>query len=180
MTKREESIGSGNINQIRDILIGPFQREQAARFDRMEQALQRAIADSADATRRAEESLQKGLDTAVDSLEAKLSDLSKRISDLDETRRREATAMADDFGTKLKALDTRVSKELRDLEKHSDDRLRVTREQIEAALADLRNEKTSRFDLGDYLTEIGLRLKGESSLSELENSLQEALGGDEK
>jgi hypothetical protein len=36
-----EAGGSGNINQIRDILIGPLQREQEANFARLEQNLER-------------------------------------------------------------------------------------------------------------------------------------------
>ncbi len=172
--------GGGNINQIRDILIGPFQRDQEARFDRVEQSLQRAAGEAADATARAQEKLQKSLDAAVDGLEAKLSDLSKRMTDLDDTRKREAAAMAEDLTRQLRELETKLGAELRELDRHTEERLRGVRSDMDAALAVLRDEKTSRHDLGDYLMELGLRLKGEASLSALDSSLEEAIGGASK
>lgn len=172
--------GAGNINQIRDILIGPFQRDQESRFERMEQTLQRAASEAADATTRSQEKLQKSLDAAVDGLEAKLSDLSKRMTDLDDTRKREAASLAEDLTRQLRELETKLTTDLRDLERHADERLRGVRGDMDTALAELRDQKTSRHDLGDYLMELGLRLKGEASLSALDSSLQEAIGGASK
>jgi DNA anti-recombination protein RmuC len=172
------SANSGNINQIRDILIGPFQREQEAHFARIEQALERLAGEAADQTARAEEKLQKSLEASVAALESRLGDLAKRLQQLDETSRRDLTQLATDTEAKIKEQATRIGSDLQDAERAAKKRMDEVRATLEAAIGQLRDEKTSRYDLGDYLAEIGLRLKGEPSLSALDASLQDALHGD--
>ena len=172
------SASSGNINQIRDILIGPFQREQEAHLARIEQTLERHASEAADQTARAQEKLQKNLEASVVALESRLGDLGKRIQQLDETSRRDLTQLATDTEANIKELGTRIGSDLRDAERAANKRMDEARAALEAAIGQLRDEKTSRYDLGDYLAEIGLRLKGEPSLSALDASLQDALHGD--
>jgi len=168
---------AGNINQIRDILIGPFQRDQAARFDRLEQALERVARESEDRTARAQEKLQKGIEAAVAGLQARVADLTKRLEQLDETTRRNASQLAGDIEREIREVQTRLASEIQESDRATDARITAQRAELDAALATLRDEKTSRHDLGDYLTEIGLRLKGAAALAELDASLENALHG---
>jgi len=172
--------GSGNINQIRDILIGPFQREQEAHFSRVEQALERIAREAEDRTNRAQEKLQKGLEAAVSGLESRIADLNKKLEQLDETTRRDASQLASDIDERLKETQARLLAEIQENDRSADKRLNKLREELDSGIASLRDEKTSRHDLGDYLAEIGLRLKGETSLAALDASLQDALNGGTK
>lgn len=165
----------GNINQIRDILIGPFQREQQAQFARVEQTLERIAAEAEERTARAQGKLQKSLDGAVSALEARLGELGKRIDQLDEATKRQMSQLANDIEDKIKDVNKRLLAEVQDLERNTDKHFTALRHELDAAIANLRDEKTSRHDLGDYLTEIGLRLRGESTLADLDASLQDAL-----
>jgi hypothetical protein len=174
------SEGGGNINQIRDILIGPFQREQEATIARVEQSLERTAREAEDRTARAQEKIQKALEASVTALESRIADLVKRVELLDETTRRDASQLAGDVGRDMKEMQGRLLSEIQDNERSSERRFATLRQEIEAELANLRDEKTSRHDLGDYLAEIGLRLKRESSLAALDASLQDALHGGSK
>lgn len=175
-----DPIGSGNINQIRDILIGPFQREQEARFERVEQSLERIAREAEDRTARAQEKLEKSLEAAVSGLEARIADLGKKLDQLDETTRRDAAQLATDIDAKMKEMQTRLLTEIQDNDRATDKRMTTLREELDLEIAKLRDEKTSRYDLGDYLAEIGLRLKGETSLAALDASLQDAMDGGSK
>jgi predicted RNase H-like nuclease (RuvC/YqgF family) len=171
---------SGNINQIRDILIGPLQREQEASFARVEQTLERLEREAEDRTARAQEKLTKSLEAAVTALESRIGDLSKRVDQLDETTRRDASQLASDIEREIKEMQTRLTSEMQSNERATDKRFTVLRQELDAELANLRDDKTSRHDLGDYLAEIGLRLKGEASLQALDASLLDALNGGTK
>jgi len=96
--------GGGNINQIRDILIGPFQREQEARFERAERSLARLAEETTAATTRAQEKLQKSLDAAMDGLESKIADLSKRFNDMADAQKRDSEALAAELSGRIKEL----------------------------------------------------------------------------
>lgn len=168
---------AGNINQIRDILIGPFQRDQEAAIARLEQSLERFGQEAEDRTARAQEKLQKSLEAAVAGLESRMADLGKRVDQLDETTRRDAANLAGEIEREMKEMNTRLVAEIQDNERATDKRFSDLRAALDVELAALRDDKTSRHDLGDYLAEIGLRLKGETSLAALDASLQDALSG---
>jgi len=175
-----ETGGTGNINQIRDILIGPLQREQEANFVRLEQTLERIEREAEDRTARAQEKLSKALEAAVTGLESRIGDLSKRLEQQDETTRRDASQLASDIEREIKELQNHLTSEIQGNERATDKRFTVLRQELDAELAAIRDDKTSRHDLGDYLAEIGLRLKGEASLKALDASLLDALNGGSK
>jgi hypothetical protein len=177
-SKDEAEGGPGNINQIRDILIGPFQREQETRFARNEQSLERVAREAAEQSERAAAQIRKALEAAVDSLEARLADLTKRLAEADDGAKRGLARVSDELGKQLRDCDARLRAQVEELARDAEARVRSLRADTEAAVAALRDEKTGRHDLGDYLTEIGLRLKGEPSLRALESSLADALHGD--
>lgn len=161
----EEAAG-GNINQIRDILVGPFQREQENRLAQLEKTLERYQAEADAATKRAQEKLEKRIDGASDKLGEKISDLSKALKAAEKAQ-----------GKALDEVQSKLASDMKDLEKLIDDHVRALRDDLEAGMAELRDAKVGRQDLGDYLMEIGLRLKGESALQSIESSLKSGKGG---
>jgi DNA anti-recombination protein RmuC len=172
---RSQTLEGGNINQIRNILIGPLQREQEARFARLEQLIERYSTEAADRSARSQEKLEKTVEAAVTGLQARIAELGKRLQESEKTLRTEATQSHKELERQATELQTRLTKELQDNDRQAGKRLENLRTEIDATFADMRDEKTSRHDLGDYLTEIGLRLKGDADLSALDASLQDAL-----
>ena len=176
MAEQDDPTG-GNINQIRDILVGPYQREQEARLATLEKALERYKSESDAATTRAREKLEKQIAATSEKLSNKISDLSKALKEADKAQTKALKDLNKDLSTQVEKLTAKVAADLKDLEKHTDDHLRALRDDMEAGVAELRDAKVGREDLGDYLMEIGLRLKGESSLKSIESSLKSGKGG---
>lgn len=164
-----------NINQIRDILIGPFQRDQQAHVARLEQRLERLSSEAAERSERSAERLQKSLDDAMATLENRLSECIERLSKVEAGARRETEELGKSLTRDMRDLDQTLRREIETLTASSEKSLESFRRDSDKALLALRDEKTSRADLGDYLTEVGMRLKGEQTLSALESSLKDAL-----
>ena len=156
-SQAEEAAG-GNINQVRDILIGPFQREQEARLDALERTIERHKKEAAEAASRLEEKLSKKLD-----------ELTKSSKEADK-------ALAKDLDKAQKQL----AADLEALEKRATEHLNTLRSDLELELARIRDEKAGKEDLGDYFMELGMRLKGETSLEKIESTLSSMRSGDAK
>jgi len=151
----EEATG-GNINQVRDILIGPFQREQEARLDALERTMERHRKEAADAASKLEEKLSKKLD-----------ELTKSSKEADK-------ALAKD----LEKAQKQLAAEIEALDKQTKAHLNTLRSDLELELARLREDKAGREDLGDYFMELGMRLKGETSLEKISSTLSSMRSGD--
>lgn len=173
----EEDVGSGNINQIRDILVGPYQREQEARLAQLEKALERYQKEADAATKRVQEKLDKRLDATADKLGAKISDLAKALKQAEKEQSQALQALDSEVAARIDELQAKIAADLKELEELTDENLRALRTDMEASAASLHDAKVGRQDLGDYLLELGLRLKGESSLEAIESSLKGARGG---
>ncbi len=173
-----EDSGGGNINQIRDILVGPFQRQQEARVDALERSVARNEKDAASAGKRLEEKLLKKIDATSEKLSAKIEGLSKSLKELGKTQKSEMDALGKDLAKQIEQLHVKLAAEISDLERLTEERLAALRHDLDSQVARLNEEKTGREDLGDYLVELGLRLKGEASLASIESSLKDAVGGD--
>lgn len=156
--KEPEDATGGNINQVRDILIGPFQREQEARLDALERTLQRYKEEAEAATSHLEEKLSKRLTEVV-----------KESKDADKA-----------LGKDLSKAQSKLAGEIESQERQSKERLNTLRSDVEVELVRLRDEKAGKEDLGDYFMELGLRLKGESSMEKIQKALANARGGDAK
>lgn len=168
---------AGNISQIRDILLGPYQREQTRRLDELEQNIQRVTADISDQMQRLEDKLLHALQGKSTDIDARLSELDKRIAAGQAEDEARDAAMDKDLKRRLNELESHIASEMESAEKLVSSRLAAFKEDTEAALRRLGDDKTDRADLGDYLTEIGMRLKGEQGLSQLEASLMDVLDG---
>jgi len=167
--------GSGNINQIRDILIGPFQRDQQAAIARLEQRIERFAAEASEQAEQTQDRLHKSLEASMTMIEARLSECVERLSKVEAGARRETEDLAKSLGRELCEVDQKLRNEIESSASSAEKRLAAFRLETDEAMLALRDEKTGRADLGDYLTEIGMRLKGEQALSALESSLQDAL-----
>ncbi|MEM7652535.1 MAG: hypothetical protein AAF220_05075, partial [Pseudomonadota bacterium] len=139
-----QTLGGGkNINQIRDILIGPFQRETDGKF------------------RASEESLNR------------LSDMHSERMDLMQSRLEKAVDHAvEDLTSRMKRMDDHLQGMIRAQDKAMNTGFEHIRRDIDQKFRDLQNSKTGREDLADYLVEIGMRLKQEPTLNAIEDELR--------
>jgi chromosome segregation ATPase len=168
----DEAVGGGNINQIRDILVGPFQREQEARLDQLEREVARHKKEGDAATKRAQEKLEKQLAAASEKLTNKISDLNKALKDSDRANADALEAMSKELTERIEELQAELAADIRSLEKHTEKQASALRKDLNDAVAHLRDDKVGRHDLGDYLMEVGMRLKGESALQAIESSVK--------
>ena len=167
----------GNINQIRDILVGPYQREQEAKLAHLEKLIERYRTESDNATARAQEKLEKRIATTSEKLAAKVTDLTKTLKESNKGQDKALDALGSEISDKIDELQAKMASDMKDLEKLTEEHVRTLRADFDAGIAELRDAKVGREDLGDYLMEIGLRLKGESSLKSIESSLKGGKGG---
>lgn len=141
--------GSGNIDQIREILFGATQREQEERSTSLERQLEREGKRAADHLEKTKASLERSLDKLAGDLGARLDQIAQRIEQVDADARKATDEAAQNLDQKL----SDVSHELHEL------------------IDRLEKQKTGREELGDQLMELGLRLKGDITLGTIESSL---------
>jgi DNA repair exonuclease SbcCD ATPase subunit len=164
--------GGGNINQIRDILVGPFQREQEARLEQLERKVERHHKETTTAAKRAQDKVEKQLDANAEKLRGKIAELSDTLQDATKSSAAARAALGAEARESREELRTRLQSDVQGLEKLTQDYVTALRGDLDATTAQLREEKVGRQDLGDYLMELGMRLKGESSLKAIESSVK--------
>jgi uncharacterized protein YPO0396 len=168
----DDGVGGGNINQIRDILVGPFQREQEARLELLERTVERHHKEATTAAKRAQDKIEKQVDANAEKLRGKIAELSDTLKDAAKSSAAARAALGAEAKESHDELRNRLQSEVQDLEKLTQDYVAGLRGDLDATTAQLRDEKVGRQDLGDYLMELGMRLKGESSLKAIESSVK--------
>ncbi|MDX1385167.1 MAG: hypothetical protein R3190_16055 [Thermoanaerobaculia bacterium] len=174
-----KTLDDGNITQVRELLFGAQAREFDSRMDRLEQRLAR---DSA--------ALREEINNRFDSLEAYVKSELQSLTELqrEETKERngDVKSLTNDLGKAQEKLQNNIDKtndKLKAAEKALRDSLLAESKKLAAELQsrhrevsdllnsearDIRHAMTGRHNLGDLLTEIGLRLKDELHLPEPE------------
>jgi len=172
----------GSIDQIREILFGSAQRQIESRFSAAEKSLAAAATKAAEQLSDAKEALTEradALDTRLETqIEAVLKRLDKAQSELEENIETVQRKLSDN----LSALEKQIRQDMADQANDFQKRLKTLEDELNSAVARLDKEKTGNQDLGDYLMEIGLRLKGDRGLAALQSSIGAALTseGDQK
>lgn len=141
--------GSGNIDQIREILFGAQQREQDERSTTLEKQIERESKRTVDHLNKTKASIEESLDKLAGDLGSRLDQIAQRLEQVD-AESKKATA---DTAQTLDQRMTEVSQELHEL------------------IDRLEKQKTGREELGGQLMELGLRLKGDIALDAIESSL---------
>lgn len=163
-----------SLDKVRDILFGSQVREQEKRFSRIEERLAADLTTMRDETRRridsleefvknefaslrdhlktehnervaAEKTIDNALDKTRDELEARLGEHDERIDTMKREHREQMLEQ---------------SKSLRDELRESNDNLRNA---LDAAVRELRADKTDRSTLAELLTEMAMRLNDDDN-----------------
>ena len=171
--------GGGSIDQIREILFGQSQREHEARATKIERLIEQRSAEAADRLAKTQSSLEKHLEKLAADMNARLDQLSARLEQAEATAKQDLAGTAKDLTAKIGDLDKRVTKDIQDQGRNLEKKLDGLRQEMNGAVDRLEEEKTGKLNLGDYLMEIGMRLKGDPNLGAIESSLSEMLKGTE-
>ena len=167
----------GSIDQIREILFGQSQREHEARASQLEQLIDRRSTEAADRLEKAQAAIERRLDKLTTDLNGRLDQLANRLEQAEATAKSDLADTAKDLRSKIDDLDKRLAKEIQDQGQGLENKLADLRQDMNGAVDRLDQEKTGKLNLGDYLMEIGMRLKGDPNLGAIESSLSEMLKG---
>ena len=171
----EGLMSGGSIDQIREILFGATQREHEARSGQLEKRIQRGQAEAAERVTMLQASIERQLEKLSADLTSRLDQLAQRIDEAEAAAKRDTAAAAKDLSEQISALDKRLSGDLRDQGESLEQKIEDLRSEMTTATDRLEQEKTGKLNLGDYLMEIGMRLKGDPGLGAIESSLNELL-----
>ena len=170
-----EVLGSGNLDQVREILFGAQSRGVDKRLARLEEELPKRVAEMREELKRGIATLEAYARHEIDSLNERLRSEGKERSAGDD----ELGARLEETGKVLRKeivqLDERGTAAQRDLRQHLldqtkrlDDEIQRRSDDLAAALAraveELRNEKADRKAVAGVLHEVAMRLTDESLL----------------
>ncbi len=165
------AMGGGSIDQIRDILFGTAQREQEARAKRIEKSLEQAAKQAAEQLEKAERALDRKLGKMNADLNARLDALIARLSEAEKSAKDDNAALDKELSAQIRETEQSVRDELREVSEGILDKLAELRGDMTEAIDRLQYEKTGNENLGDYLLEMGMRLKGDPTLNAIQASL---------
>jgi uncharacterized protein with von Willebrand factor type A (vWA) domain len=177
-----------NVDRIREILFGSQMREYGQRFVQLEEKLIRETGELKAEVRRRLDSLETLMRQEVEALANRLG-----------TERTERTESGDrisrEFNEQVRSLERRfnqseeqVSKDLRELRQVTVERNRSLTEELTEAIAnaeklqnrrleELRASAVDRFALANFLTELGLRVRGEFHVTGIGDSADAGADG---
>lgn len=175
-----EDPGANNIDRIRDILFGSNMREYDARFQRLEQSLQKEAADVRDNTRRTIERLEAYVRLELESLNARfrterdergssLGQVSRDLKELGEHVSKRITEVDDRASGAHHELREELLRHGREMAGHIDAKHQETAALLEQRFHELRKDKTDRAALASLFSEVALRLNNEFRIPGVEH-----------
>ena len=178
-TAAPENLGMENLAKVRDILFGSQMRAYDKRMTRLEERLTKEMAQLKEDTRERLASVELFAKRETEALLERLkSEQGERTGGLRDLRR-EIEKTVDAFGEQTAQLGEQLAKSERLLNQHILEQANGLRDQmqekhsaleqaLEQHLEALRNNTADRAELGSYLMEMGLRLRGELELPDIE------------
>jgi predicted DNA-binding ribbon-helix-helix protein len=162
----------GNLDKVRDLLFGTQMRDMENHFARLEERLQKDIAELKDETRGRFESLEVFLRKEIESLTDQLKTEQDVRQQAVQTLTQELTETAKAFNQRTNQAEEHIVKAQRELRQHILDQSRSLRDEFwdryrelseatEHNVQELRAEKTDRATLAVLLTELAMRLGNE-------------------
>ncbi|GET35970.1 hypothetical protein [Microseira wollei] len=179
----------GNIDQIRDILMGPQLRDYETRLAQVEADLSLLRQDLRDRIEETKSSFAAEIRLTVESLDKKIKAVSLTASEESADLRQLSDRMNKRFSNTIEALNDSVDKQvasLRDELSESKARLqedvRNLRDQIfeelDRQFSSLRSGKVSKDDMAEILFEVAMRIKGTEFVRQLKEATDtEVYGG---
>jgi DNA repair exonuclease SbcCD ATPase subunit len=170
-----EMLGSGNLDQVREILFGSQSRGVDKRLARLEEELPKRIAEMREDLKRGIATLEAYARHEIDSLNERLRAEGKERGDGDEELSGRLDESVKALRKEVGQVDQRATAAQRDLRQHLldqakrlDDEIQRRSDDLAAALAraveELRNEKADRKAVAGILHEVAIRLTDESLL----------------
>ncbi len=164
-----------NIDKIRDILFGSKERQYEQKFASLETAIQKEISDLRGETKKSLASLEnfvkKELASVGDQLRAEQEERHEAMEDaaaqLDNARKaleRKLGQLSEKTVAGQRDLQEQLLQQSKSLLEEIHDKHEALGADLEAAVRELRNEKTDRIELANMLMEVALRLKEEFDL----------------
>ena len=174
--KGDPAGGGNSMEQIRELLFGATQRDNESRAQLLETRLEKHSREAADRLDAARTALEARIAKATADLKAGLAKLGGDLEAAETTASRDNAELEDVLSSRIADLEQSLRDEIKALAKDTQNRFASLETELESTTARLDDEKTDRRDLGDYLIEFGMRLKGDSALEALRASVKEALG----
>jgi hypothetical protein len=168
-----------NIDKIRDILFGSKERQYEQKFSSLETAIQKEISELRSETKKSLASLEtfvkKEFASLADQLRTEQEERHEAIEDaaaqLDNARKaleRKLGQLSDKTMASQRDLQEQLLQQSKNLLEEIHDKHDSLGADLEAAVRELRNEKTDRIELANMLMEVALRLKEEFDLPQAE------------
>lgn len=170
-TNEEAVAMGGSIDQIREILFGTAQREQDSRAVKLEKSLDQAAKRSSEQLDKTQRAIERRLDKLSTDFNARLDALTTRLGEAERTAKDDNAALENDLAGQIREGEESLREELRDLSDSIAQKLEELRADLGEATDRLETEKTGNETLGEYLLELGMRLKGDPTLSALKVSV---------
>ncbi|NNE85818.1 MAG: hypothetical protein HKN28_17785 [Alphaproteobacteria bacterium] len=165
--------GGGSIDQIREILFGGMQRDLAHQLDLIEKQFEREKLDRIKLIENTKKSLEQKVQKLSENLGAKLDQLKTDLKDSQKENRSALNDVSKELNDNISSSHEELSQNLSEQAEDLRSAIETMRTELERALENLDDDKTGRADLGDYLLEIAMRLKGDSTLNAITSSVTE-------
>lgn len=189
LSKEEMRDRLGNIDKIRDIILGSKLREYENRFERLESELYLAKQETKNQIEQVKSAFSTELQATVDSIDKKISNINLNIQntqeDVVETKQQIERVNRKVITTK-EALNEIIDNQTTSLRED----LSKTREKLQNDVSNLKNQifeelekrfslledvKVSRDDLAEIMFEVGMRMKKTEFVTELKEAADKGL-----
>jgi archaellum component FlaC len=179
----------GNIDQIRDILMGPQLRDYETRLAQVEADLSLLRQDLRDRIEETKTSFASEIRATVESLDKRIKAVSLTASEESADLRQLSDRMNKKFSNTIEALNDSVDKqvvtlrdELSETKARLQEDVRTLRDQIfeelDRQFSSLRTGKVSKDDMAEILFEVAMRIKGTEFVRQLKEATDtEVYGG---
>ncbi|MBD2577097.1 hypothetical protein H6G50_05315 [Oscillatoria sp. FACHB-1406] len=189
MSREEMRDRLGNLDKIREILVGSQLRDYEGRFSQIESELSLLHQDLSARLDDIKSSLRLEIQSATNALEKRLKSLATHTQEELSERRQQVERLDQKFSNQLAAIDEALDQKTDTLrtqfsdnrEKLQDD-IRALRvqvfEELDSRFGMLRDGKLAREDMASILFELGMRLRGEDFVPALKAAVDPELSAE--
>lgn len=178
VSKEELRERLGNIDQIRDIIVGAKLREYDSRIEQIETDISMLQQEMRDRLERVKTDISTDLRAAIDALEKKLKCFSLNFDEENAALHQQIDRANKKFSNSIETLDraletetTSIRQELSETKNNLQSNVKTLKEDIFAELekrfSKLTQAKVSRHDMAEVLFELGMRMKETEILPKL-------------
>jgi len=171
-TGKNDGSTAESLDKVRDLLFGQQVRDQEKRFTRLEDRLSKELLDVRDDLAKRMAALESFAKAEIDALTDRLKGEQGERTKADRELAKSLEETGKSLEKKFNDLDSRTTESMRDIRKLILDQSKLLRDEmlkshqelsaaLQKSVGELRSDKVDRFALGDILTEVALRLKGE-------------------